>query len=332
MLIPLLACNRPIEPSPTLVPPVPAAHRPPGVVVLPTAPWAPATPWPTFTPLPTPWPTVAYVDFDPDPDLSPTLQADSGSGLLIRSTPSPARLDCTVHFQHFVVANAPVRSARHAVGIVRDFRGERPDCIYGKFDPIISEHPVCHRSDTVAGVRVSAVHSVGESYNHNVRLGPTRSDNAGNVLIHFRRVPVGRDAGCWYYVHSTGRWHVETVAQAPVRPTIGPTPLTPQAGVPTLPGPGYRQCDAELRSLLLAQSSGAPLDVAGSVLQVETGLGQCSLGWRPVVSEAQVSPACPALETGRYSSGALIIHWSDPPHDGSSCWIYDPSVARWNTR
>ena len=325
----LAACSsEPVVPTPAPSTPTPIP-RPPGVVVLPTAPWATATPWPTFTPVATPWPTVAFTDFVFSEHLGPTPVVLPDGSVVIPATASPPRLDCTVHFRNWLPEHLPVESARHLVRRVEEFRIERPDCVIGKFEPLFSAAPVCFDEDRVAGVRVARGLRRGIDYNHNLRLGPTASDSYGNLLIHFDRLPTSLDRACWYYHAASRTWYQQVVGGSPAAVGPGAT-AAPQPTV--APGLVASACDRELQSHLLSVQSLDHLVVDDISLQVETGLGACSLDWRPSASPGPVIPACPAQDTGIYPGGTIIVHWATSPDDGSSCWIFDPVLEIWASR
>ena len=327
-----LACGGNAVEEPAVLPAVAdAPTRGVSQVVLPTPPWEPATPWPTFTPIPTPWPTQPFVDFQFEGTTSGSSDADgpeAGGG------PTPAlQLECSLHFRKWLLPKGAIRSGRQVSEMIDDFRRVRPDCRLGKFDPLISDDAICGNEDRVAGIKVSGELSLGKAYNHNVRLAGTKSDGSGNVLIHFLRMPTGRNSGCWYYSSGARRWHEEVYAVAePVNtpaPTLAPAPVRAPTPLPA----GYRECDAELRSLYAAeQGSVSAAQVNRLALFVETGLGQCSTGWKPLAAPAQVGPACPVEATGRMYDGRQVIHWESPPHDGAMCWLYEPATDQWESR
>ena len=329
----LLACGGGSAPSSPAFPPL--RDPTPGVPQVLSSPavWATATPHPTFTPIPTPWPTLGFaLPLAPTP-VPPTPTVDPSRPVLpagiIRPTAAPRRLDCTVHFRAWLVQSGRLTGAAAVHAQLRAFRAVRPDCVFAKFDPVFSDGAICADEDRVAGLRVSGPLSLGDAYNRNLRLSSTRSDSRGNILLHFHRFPLGPGGGCWYYHAVSGVWHEQDASPSVSGPSPGALSGTP---APTPLPAEYRDCDDELRDLLVRSVYlPGPLSVGDLVLRVQTGLRQCSMSWLPVSSPDRLDPVCPARLSGVGPGGVFLVHWSSPPHDGASCWQYDPAHASWSS-
>lgn len=329
----LLSCG-PSEPVPLVFDPLPDPS-PSGPVVLPYASaWVPATPWPTFTPVPTPWPSFPFVPVDlaerPLPTFTPVPGEARVVGVL-RPTPSPRRLDCTVHFRGWLLDRLRLRDARHLRSLLGDFRLERPDCVYGKFDPVFVDAALCRDDDRVAGVRVSGPLSRGDAYNRDLRLDRTRSDSSGNVLIHFQRLPLVNSPGCWYFHARSGLWYEQALSHDDSGPSIVVAPF--DRPTPTPFPADIRTCDGELRDLIARAGPALRAPLVGQlVLEVQTGLGHCAVSWAPALASHPVDPVCPQRPSGFTDRAGLVLHWSVPPGDGASCWFYDPATRAWSSR
>lgn len=295
--------------------------------------FATATPWPTFAPAPVA-PVAPLVDpvllqqsvqeLAPTPVAAPSPDA---AGVIATAATRP-RFACVVEYRRWLTADRSRRGgdAQKLKDGLADFRQLRPDCGRGRFEPVFRAGALCDDENRVAGVLVPQQLSQGRDYNHNLRLGPTGRTGWGDLLIHFERLPDRVAGGCWYYDSASSRWHEEMVAAAVSAPAPEPTPDL--AGFAD-----YLVCEEELQFRIEELSPPADYDALnGLILEVSTGLADCAVGWYPVVAEMPVAPDCPEQASGRTPDGAALVHWAEPPTDGSFCWLYEPASGHWEVR
>ena len=301
------------------------------------------TPFPTFTPPPTPWPVLSASlptgAAEPPGTVLPPLVQPAVVAPLHPGTADrlPLRFTCVSDFRDFLVATRSSELVHNFPGAVADFRVLRSDCVSPKFEMVYSPFPLCSGPGTVGGVLVARPLRTGKAYNHNLRLGPSAVDSTGNLLLHFRRLPGQSSAGCWYYSAAAGRWFTETLAVA--GSSAGPTPR-PTVAAPSgvlLHGslsPIHRTCVDEYRSRLVSLASPvAAVHMAEVLLEVQTGIASCSLEWRPELSAVPLAGHCPQVPTGSAEEpDRLVLHWTAPPGDRSSCWIYHVPSGVWEVR
>lgn len=292
-----------------------------------------ATPWPTFTPVPvvTMAPLVEPVVLEQslqEPASTPVPVPFPGAGTAVEPAPTQPRFACVVDYRRWLTEDGSFRGgdAQSLKEGLAEFRQLRPDCGRGRFEPVFRAGALCDDENRVAGVTVVQPFSLGRDYNHNVRLGPTGRTGWGDLLIHFERFPDRVAGGCWYYDSSSGRWHEETATTSVSVPTVEPTP-DPAESI------DYVACEAELQFRIGELDPLADYNALnGLILEVSTGLSDCAVGWYPLVSETRVVPDCPEQLSGIRTDGSGLIHWSIPPSDGSSCWIYEPGSDYWELR
>ena len=280
------------------------------------------TPWPTFTPVPTPEPTPEPAGAAGRDDGVVTVPGD---GDVAGPVAPGRRFTCRVDFRRWLVATK-WRTARDLDRGMADFRALRPDCNAVVFAPEFSAGPRCRDGDRVGGVRVGSFFSRGEAHNYDLELLGTRKSGAGDMLVHFARLPERTGPGCWYYQARAGRW-LETVPGGSGSAAAVPAPTAaPVAG-------GFRVCDDALRRRFASEPDLVNALLMQSVIdQVATGLAECSAGWEPRVSEARLAARCPVRDSGWAADGSIVVHWSGSPGDGASCWVYDPSSGEWESR
>ena len=293
--------------------------------------FATATPWPTFTPAPV-VPMAPLVDpvvleqSLQEPALTPAPFPGAAGAVAPAST--QPRFACVVDYRRWLTEDGSFRGgdAQSLKEGLAEFRQLRPDCGRGRFEPVFRAGALCDDENRVAGVTVAPQFSLGRDYNHNVRLGPTGRTGRGDFLIHFERFPDRVAGGCWYYDSNSGRWHEETATTSVSVPTVVPTP-DPAEFI------DYLACEAELQFRIEELAPPADYDALnGLILEASTGLSDCAVGWYPLVSETRVAPDCPEQTSGVTPDGAALVHWSIPPSDGSSCWIYELGSDYWELR
>ena len=302
------------EPTPVYLPPsasepvypvVPGVHRyvdTGGRLVFPS---------PTLVPTPSPRPTRDFSRLLSTPE--PTAE----------STPVPAggRAElpsCVEQYRRMLLDydGRLVFGAEVAWSLSEELKELRPDCVESGWNPVLDTGLTCVPG-SIAGVDISLgltrrLHSVALP-----RALPTGRDDRGNILVHFKRVPLVDRAGCWYYnsARMAWAWWVAGVGSGVDRPR-------------------FPVCDQRLREL--AASDGGDfgpvhvaraLDEARRQLSVECG----SPLWKPFPESGSHSDCGVPGITGRNDDGALVITWHPDylPADGSVCWVFLPDSGSW---
>ena len=267
----------------------------------------------------------------PTPDVGSSDGGDdivvmTSEGTFYRDVSTERRFTCLHDFETWLV-ETDWSTARDIHYGMDDFRAKRPDCDEIKFLPVFRVNSLCNDENRVGGVSVPSAFSTGESYNYNVRLVGTTKGAGGGMLIHFDRLPGSNYGGCWYYSSSSEDWYQTVVDSAGIAVSVTPVPSADLIDGSVL------VCDAELRSRLEgAEGHLIAADLQSVVEAVSTGVDACSFGWRPEVSESPVIQHCPVFGSYRRTTGEVLVHWSVPPADGASCWLFDPAVGQWEVR
>ena len=206
--------------------------------------------------------------------------------------------------------------AEVAWSLSEELKELRPDCVESGWNPVLDTGLACV-SSSVAGLDISPgltrrLHSVAPP-----RALPTGRDERGNILVHFKRVPLVDRPGCWYYnsARRAWAWSVSGVDSGVDRPR-------------------FPVCDRLLREL--AASAGGdfgPVDVARALDEARRQLpAECgSLLWNPFPESGSHRDCGVPGVTGRSGDGALVITWHPDylPADGSVCWVLPMDSGSW---
>ncbi len=145
-----------------------------------------------------------------------------------------------------------------------------------------------------------------------VNVPMTRSsgrDSEGNIFLHFQKLPLNDEAGCWYYDAEKQAW--------------GWSILGVGSGIDR---PVFPACELRLREVLAGSESPAmgPLEVVRGIDEVkgERSLG-CDVGLWEVYPQREGRDGCLVVApTGRWGDG-LVINWlpEHPASGGAVCWV-----------
>ena len=201
--------------------------------------------------------------------------------------------------------------AEVAWSLSEEFRNMDAGCADEGWDPLFDAGVVCERG-SIAGVRISPGLTRRLNSIAHPKALPTGRDSKGNILVHFRRLPLGDGAGCWYYNSARRVWAW--------------TVLGVESGVDR---PRFPDCDALLLSLIAASADEGfgPLHVARAL--DEAGLrspGRCVPPlWSPFPFSGSHEDCGVSGGTLLQDDGLLVVSWHPDyrPADGSVCWVLD---------
>ena len=151
---------------------------------------------------------------------------------------------------------------------------------------------------------------------------PTRAGDAGDVLIHFSRMPDREGPGCWYFSSREVVWWWAVVDAEGSVVEWGRDPVL------------YPVCDLVLQDEILAADRVRPADVARLVAEVRRDYeGYCDVvGWN-MFPRIGGNEGCDIFApTGMFEDGSVVVNFSPdyPATDGSLCWHWDPEVGGWS--
>ena len=301
------------EPTPVFLQPTSAAVHPfvPGVhryvedgdrLIIPT---------PTPQPTPTPWAS-------PTPDFSGEV-SQPGDGAVEVAEPGDEIRSCTSHYRQMLIDyRGRVLFGSHvALLLSRELRDLRPDCVEQGWEPRFEANVVCGFGK-VAGMRISNAltwqsHSLASS-----RALPTARDGRGNILVHFARLPLVDQRGCWYYSASRKAWAWKI-----------------SGGDSAIDRPEFPVCDHRLQELLSASTDEdfGPLQVARALDEVRLQMSaRCGSSlWDIFPASGSHEDCGVAGNTGLNPLGFLVITWHEDhiPADGAVCWALPPGSTGW---
>ena len=243
------------------------------------------------------------------PEPSPVAGPVSGPAPDYGDVPD-GELSCLGHYRRMLVdynGMAPF-GADVAVRLSGEFEEARPDCAGEGWLPEFGLERTC-TSTWIGGIFLSRSFLRPEG---NMNVPTTRGtgrDEEGNIFLHFRRLPLRGEPGCWYYSASreVWAWSVPGVAEG-------------------IDWPVFPVCDARLRSVLLeARGAGfGPVDVARGIDRVRLELPrECpSARWSPYPRREAHEDCSVAVETGRWRN-AMVVNWhpDHPASGGAVCWV-----------
>ena len=201
----------------------------------------------------------------------------------------------------------------------------RPSCGREGWSPKFGLGVVCEDM-RVGGVRMSDFFVRWEGAKEkSPRVLSTRKDVEGNILVHFERMPLEAERGCWYYsaFHRTWFWAVFREGRS-------------VSGVDL---PSFPVCERRLRELVLegvrAGEEVSALSVARLLDAVRLELPEaCGSGlWNSFPVDAG-HPECPAgVDTGFRRDGSVVLNWHPryPASDGAVCWVLAPGASEWES-
>ena len=305
----------PARPTPVFLQPTPVPVHPfvPGVHRYVEAGDRLTIPAATPRPIPTPRPS-------PTPGFSLEVsQSGDGGGAVEVVGPGDGIRSCTSHYRQMLIDyRGRVLFGSH-VGLLlsRELRKLRPDCVGQGWKPSFEADVVCV-SGGVAGMRISDAltwlpHSLASP-----RALPTARDDRGNILVHFARLPLVDERGCWYYSAAGDAWAWKI-----------------SGGGSGIDRPEFPACDHRLRELLSASAGWdfGPLQVARALDEVRLQLpARCgSLLWDIFPASGSHEDCGVAGDTGLNPQGFLVITWHENhiPADGAVCWALPPGSTGW---
>ena len=231
----------------------------------------------------------------------------------------PVALSCRDRYREMLIAHdgrvpfGPEVAQRLSEELVSN----RPDCLEEGWSPEFGLERVCVRN-TVGGVRIRP----GLIYSSGVWSGAqavgTGRDRGGNILVHFRKLPLRDTRGCWYYLAGGRSWSWFAAGSGGgVDPSVFP------------------ECDALLRARLLDglfPGLGA-LDVAREMDEVRALRGEgCPMGlWDLYPSSSGYDFCGVNAPTGLAPDGSLVLNWQPdhPASGGALCWVWRPGGEGW---
>ena len=280
--------------------------------------------FPTATPVPTPTPRpfldLRFIDPSPAPEPSPEpgFVREPVSFWAGRDI-DPVSLSCRDRYREMLMAydgRIPF-GPEAARALSEELVSNRPECLEEGWSPEFDLGRVCVR-DTVGGVRIrpGLIHSAG-AWSPAQAVGTGR-DGEGNILLHFKKLPLKDGRGCWYYLAGRRSWSWFAVGEGGgVDPRIFP------------------ECDALLRARLLGGLSPdlGPLDVARAIDEVRAVRGGgCPVGQWSLYPRSSGYGFC-GIEapTGLSADGSLVLNWQigHPASGGALCWVWKPGGEGW---
>ena len=226
---------------------------------------------------------------------------------------------CEEHYRDLLGEQGPrpVFGAEVAWRLSEELLEARPECLEEGWAPELGLEVQC-QGPVVGGLSVSEGLLRYEGQTNRPRLGPTGRDQYGNVLLHFRRLPLTDGPGCWYYQVSRDTWGWQVMGGA--------------SGVAV---PEFPACEAMVRERvtrgMLADLG--TLHVARVVDEVRREHGaECGSGlWRSYPRRAGYSDCGIEADTGVTEDGAMVVNWHErqPALGGVVCWIFRAGGDGW---
>ena len=261
-----------------------------------------AFPTPTAAPAPTVRPTLAVREVlrRVAPTRSPLVLKFGVEG----------QMSCEDEYRRMLIGyegRAPF-GAEVAERLSEELTAGRPGCVEEGWVPEFGLERVC-LSTVVGGLKLSyGFLRAGGRLNTPTTLS-TRRDESGNILVHFERLPLREESGCWYYAASQQAWGWVVAG------VVG--------GVDR---PAFPVCEGRLREVLagLEDAEVGPLEVARAIDLVKKELaGECGTELWEVYPRGMAHGACEVEEdTGRWEEG-LVVNWhpEHPAGGGAVCWV-----------
>ena len=245
--------------------------------------------------------------------------SQSGAGAVEVAEPGDEIRSCNSHYRQMLIdyRGRVLFGTNVALLLSRELRDLRPDCVEQGWEPLFEADLVCV-SGRVAGIRISdALTWLPHSLAPPVAL-PTARDGRGNILVHFARLPLVDERGCWYYSASGEAWAWLVSGSG--------------SGVDR---PEFPACDHWLRELLSASAGEdfGPLHVARALDEVRLHLpDRCGSSLWDIFPASGSHEDCEvAGDTGLNPAGFLVITWHENhlPADGAVCWALPPGSTGW---
>ena len=315
----LVACagaGGPVSPSPVALQPTPApdvhpfvpgVHRYVGEgdrLEIPTP-----TPVPTLTPLP--------VRDGGGKRVSAEMEQEAAASAVPLETSEEPR-SCIDHYRAMLIeyrGRVPF-SSQVALQLSRELGELRPDCPAQGWAPRFEPGLVCV-TGSVSEVPISPRLTQRRHSLSTPQPLPTARDDRGNILVHFARLPLRDEAGCWYYRASRDAWAwlVSGVDSGVDRPR-------------------FPACDGLSRSLLAALTGEfGPLQIARALDKVRLQLpSECGSPLWDIFPASGSHEDCGVPGgTGRSPDGFLVVTWHEEhlPADGAVCWVLFPGGSEW---
>ena len=247
---------------------------------------------------------------------------------------------CTDHFRALIVNYDGHESFGPEVAqrLSDQMVAQRPECLDEGWSPGFAHVQVCRR------VRVTGEGGSGVPNTFRVKhlgkevLGPSLKDGYfGYVLLHFYKLPLSEEPGCWFYRPDVRKWFWnKRVPLYEAGGTSADDYVDGESGVDPV---NFHQCDSLLGILIpKMMAAGEELDtlmVAVAIDRVRLLVPeQCSgvdpfgrYFWR-IYPQAFPQVGC-ALEapTGPVADGRFVINWAEGylDADGAPCWVLDTS-------
>ena len=228
------------------------------------------------------------------------------------STPAVRRelesLSCLDHYRHLLidyVGRAPF-GAETAWQLSEEFLKSREDCSEQGWEPEFGLEASCV-SVTVGGVRISDHFIEYEGSLNTPRVLSTGMDRAGNILVHFQKLPFQEQSGCWYFSARGKSW-------AWVALGVG-------TGVDL---PKFPVCEERLKELVVELDGPgfSSLDAARAIDIVRLEMpAQCGTALWGLYPRREGHDEC-AGDTGQLADGSILVNWH-PEHrssGGAICW------------
>ena len=267
-------------------------------------------------------PTATVV---PTPTRRPTPVMVRMEAVLEAAAPAPVEerapetRGCVEHYRDLLAGAGPrpVLGAEVAWRLSEELVGSRPECLEEGWSPELGLEVQCGGS-AVGGVGVARGLLRFGGQTNRARLGPTGRDEYGNVLVHFRRLPLVDGAGCWYYQASRDTW--------------GWRVLGGESGVwlPEFPG-----CEARVRE---GVSRGMLADLGVlHVARVLDGVrrehsAECGDPmWGSYPRRGGYAECGVQAETGVTEDGTMVVNWHErhPALGGVLCWVRPAGAQGW---
>ena len=198
-----------------------------------------------------------------------------------------------------------------------DLLRERPECAERGWAPEMEPNRVCVTAE-IAGTPLSSQLASRAGSLSAREAGPTARDDAGNILVHFARLPEVERRGCWYYHADREAWSWIVSGGA--------------SGIDRRPFPF---CDALLMDLVSSSTDDGfgPAHVARVTDEIRLRVpGECSSPlWAPFPSAGSHDDCGIPGDTGINEDGSLVITWHPEhlPPDYAVCWALPHDSDVW---
>ena len=266
-------------------------------------------PTPPPAPVPTPRPTL---------DLSQLARSRAFSSV-VAPVADYGGLSCEEHYRRLLVEyeGREIFGPLVVMELSNSLVDSRPDCDEAGWSPQIGLEAVCIDRD-VAGLLISeGLIRFEGSFQKPVPLATGRDDE-GNMLLHFRKLPLREEVGCWYYdarLRAWG-WVIGGVGEGVIEPSF-------PACVNFLEREIVRRIHDGL----------GPVDVARAIDDTRMEVVGCGNElWDIYPGSAPLDGCLVSGFTGVLPNGGALVNWHRGylPADGSVCWVYDPYEMSWD--